>query len=135
MKLHRYIARDGLFQRLPYFNNEAGTYRAEVRLFRAVIDRAILDCVHEDENIRKEAFDFFFNPGPDTEKIAAAAQLDYDFLLQYAKKAIELLEEDVDDNQSAYIIHRKENTRLFDERNGQQILVSSHRTVLYISGD
>lgn len=91
MDLKREIARKGLFRILP--SNTGNVLDDRVLLYRAIIDRFLLDCFHIDEEIREECRKWFSMENKLFFEVCDYADLEQDFVVQYVKKAFVMIKE------------------------------------------
>jgi hypothetical protein len=89
MNLKKEIARKGLFRILP--SNKILDDR--VILYRAIIDRFLLDTVHPVAEIATEAKQWFSLENKLFFEVCDHADLEPDFVIQYVKKAYKMLKE------------------------------------------
>jgi hypothetical protein len=90
LNLKKEIARKGLFKILP----SDKVLDDRTILYRAIIDRFLLDTVHDDVLLSDEAKKWFSLDNKIFFEVCDYADLDYDFAIQYIKKAHKMLKEE-----------------------------------------
>lgn len=96
--LRKELSRDGLFSQLPpqsdfLYNSIEALHHA--KLYRAILDQAVIDCLSPTEEIRTEAYLFFFcpdgSPSDDLKFICQSAFLDVGYAQKHVIKVLDLL--------------------------------------------
>jgi hypothetical protein len=84
------LARKGLFVLLP-MNSE---HESEVRLFRAVLDKALYDCLDADNaKVRTEALEWVSTDNEDFVEVCTLAMLNPEFVKDKFQRYLEYYEE------------------------------------------
>lgn len=84
------LARRGLFIRLPL----NGVPDDNVLLYRAILDRFLLDCFSKDDIIAQECKSWFSMENDIFKETCDYADLELDFVVEHVKKAYNLLKKE-----------------------------------------
>lgn len=86
-EIRRAIAGEGLFRRLPVEKPDPDNI---IRVFRAVIDRAILDLISSDKDAKIEAQEWLDVDSEDFIQVCELADLDTLFVFNHAIKVVRM---------------------------------------------
>lgn len=86
------LARRGLFIRLPL----DGVPDDNILLYRAILDRFLLDCFSKDATIVQECKSWFSMENDIFRETCDFANLDVDFVVEHVKKAYKVLKKEED---------------------------------------
>lgn len=94
-KFKNELARRGLFLRLPL----TGIPDDNILLYRAILDRFLLDCFSKDGTIAQECKSWFSLDNEVFVETCDHADLELDFVVEHVKKAYKLLKKEQEINE------------------------------------